>query len=71
MCRRRIEQLCTINCCKQAISPTTTETGIVGVIAIFRQLQGKNESAPDRFSHGTLAERPSPEACSPPPYVLP
>jgi hypothetical protein len=29
-----------------------------------------NESAPDSLSHGTLVEKPSPEVCSQPPYVL-
>jgi hypothetical protein len=33
-----------VNCSKQAISPTTEEISIVGVNAIFRQLDNKSVS---------------------------
>jgi hypothetical protein len=57
-------------CCKQAISPTIQVGHIVGEIAIFRQLAEKRKR-PRPLSHGTLAEQPSPEVCSPPPYLFP
>src|SRR5450432_3146371 len=59
--------------CMQSCAQKVVDTADIVRDAMFRQLpgnQGRKRKRPRLVGHGTLAEQPSPEVCSPPLYVL-